>query len=75
MAVRNVANHLPDEVIDTLLTTCREHVHIFQRYFKVKGKLLGEDITRYDIYAPLGEQTHIEYDDGIKQLRKCSGTL
>jgi len=73
MAVRNVANHLPDKVIDTLLTTCREHVHIFQRYFKVKGKLLGENLTRYDIYAPLGEQTQISYEDGVKQVENVFG--
>lgn len=54
MAVRNVANDIPDEVIDLLLDVCRENAPLFQRYFRLKAKLLGLDqLKRFDIYAPM----------------------
>ena len=54
ISVRNLANDLPDEVVDTLLDVCRRNVGIMQRYFKLKAGWLGmEKLRRYDIYAPL----------------------
>ena len=52
--VRNVANDLPDEAVETLLDVCTESAPIFQRYFRLKAKWLGlEKLRRYDLYAPL----------------------
>jgi oligoendopeptidase F len=54
IAARNVGNDLPDPVVDTLLSVCRENAAIFQRYFRLKAGWLGlEKLRRYDIYAPL----------------------
>jgi oligoendopeptidase F len=54
MSVRNLGNHLPDAVVDTLLEVCRENATIFRRYFKLKARWLGtEKLRRYDIYAPV----------------------
>ncbi|MDK1027790.1 MAG: M3 family oligoendopeptidase [Anaerolineae bacterium] len=54
IAVRNLANDIPDSVVDTLLDVARKNVGIFQRYFKLKAKVLGMDkLRRYDIYAPV----------------------
>ena len=56
IAVRNVANDIPDEAVDTLLDVARKNAPLFQRYFKLKAKWLGVDkLRRYDIYAPLAE--------------------
>jgi oligoendopeptidase F len=56
IAVRNLANDIPDEVVDTLLQVCQEQVGIFQRYFQWKARALGMDVLRrYDIYAPVSE--------------------
>jgi oligoendopeptidase F len=54
IAVRNLANNIPDEVIDTLLGVCRRNASVFQRYFALKAKTIGMDrLRRYDIYAPV----------------------
>ena len=54
ISARNVVNDLPDEVVETLLSVCRNNANIFQRYFKMKAQWLGLDkLRRYDIYAPL----------------------
>ena len=56
LSARNLGNDIPDEVVDTLLDVCRKNAPIFQRFFRLKAKLLGVDkIQRYDIYAPVAE--------------------
>lgn len=56
IAHRNLANDLPDAVVDTLLDVCRANNGVFQRYFKLKAGWLGMDkLRRYDIYAPLAQ--------------------
>jgi len=56
LSARNLANDLPDEVIETLLETCRLNTGVFERFFKLKAKLLGMDkLRRYDIYAPVAK--------------------
>jgi oligoendopeptidase F len=62
IAARNVGNDLPDAVVDTLLSVCRQNAGLFQRYFKLKAHWLGIDkLRRYDIYAPLA-QSEKKYD-------------
>lgn len=54
IAARNLANDIPDRVVDTLLEVAQRNAPIFQRFFKLKARLLGMDrLRRYDIYAPL----------------------
>lgn len=56
IAVRNLRNDVPDEVVETLLRVSRQNRDIFQRYFRVKARALGMDrLRRYDVYAPVGE--------------------
>jgi len=56
ISARNLANDLPDEVIELLLETCRQNTDVFQRFFRLKARLLGmEKLRRYDIYAPVAE--------------------
>jgi oligoendopeptidase F len=56
ISARNLANDLPDEVIDLLLETCRKNTALFERFFKLKARLLGmEKLRRYDIYAPVAK--------------------
>jgi len=56
MAVRNLSNDIPDKAVDTLLGVARKNAGIFQRYFKMKAKVLGMDtLRRYDIYAPVAK--------------------
>jgi oligoendopeptidase F len=70
IAVRNMANDIPDAAVDTLLDVARRNASLFQRYFKLKAEWLGlEKLRRYDIYAPLAasDQT-IEYGDAVKMV-------
>ena len=54
ISMQNLANDIPDPVVDTILDVCRQNADLFQRYFKLKAKWLGVDkLRRYDIYAPL----------------------
>ena len=55
IAVRNLANDIPDEVVDTLLEVAQKNTDLFQRFFRLKARWLGvERLRRYDIYAPAG---------------------
>ncbi len=56
IAVRNLANHLPDDVVETLLAVARENAAVFRRFFQLKARWLGmERLRRYDIYAPVAK--------------------
>ncbi len=56
IAVRNLSNDIPGDVIETLLEICRLNAPVFQRYYRLKAKWLGmERLRRYDIYAPVIE--------------------
>src|SRR5687767_1390673 len=54
IAARNLGNDIPDDVVDTLLDVARKNASVFQRFFKIKARLLGmKQLRRYDIYAPI----------------------
>ncbi len=56
ISARNLANDIPDAVIDTLLTVAERNADVFQRYFRLKARWLGlERLRRYDIYAPVAQ--------------------
>ena len=62
LAVRNLANDIPDDVVDTLLEVCQDNISVFQRFFDLKARWLGmERLRRYDIYAPV-VKTDKKYD-------------
>lgn len=67
MAVRNLANDVPDEVVDLLLEVSRQNASIFQRYFRLKARWLGmKQLRRYDIYAPvIKTEKRFAYADAI----------
>ena len=68
IAVRNTANHVDDKSISTLIEVCSNNIGIFQDYFKFKAKEMGlKKLTRFDLYAPLGEvNEEYGYDQAIK---------
>ncbi|MCO5182217.1 MAG: M3 family oligoendopeptidase [Candidatus Promineofilum sp.] len=54
ISARNLANDIPDNVVDVLLGVCADNNDLFQRYFKLKAGWLGvKRLRRYDIYSPL----------------------
>lgn len=55
ISVRNLSNDLPDAAVDALLSVCQKNISIFQRYFRLKAKLLKlNKMSRYHVYAPIG---------------------
>ncbi len=62
LAVRNLGNDIPDDVVDTLLDVCQQNSAVFQDFFRLKARWLNmEKLRRYDIYAPV-VQTDKKYD-------------
>ncbi len=56
MSARNLVNDIPDAVVNTLLDVAQRNAGIFQRFFRLKARLLGvEKLRRYDIYAPVAK--------------------
>ena len=70
IAVRNLANDLPDAVVETILKVIANNAPVFQRYFKLKARWLGlERLRRYDLYAPVGgAQKEISYDTAVNMV-------
>ncbi len=56
MQPRHLANEIKGEVVDALMTASERYHSTVQRYYKLKGKLLGIDqLYDYDRYAPIFE--------------------
>ncbi len=66
--VRHLGNDVPAGAVEALLDVTREHVDLFQRYFRLKAGWLGMDrLRRYDIYAPLAStDRRISYAEGVE---------
>ena len=53
-APRHLANEVSPAVVEALLTAVERHQEMVQRYYRLKGRLLGiEPLYDYDRYAPL----------------------
>jgi len=70
ISARNLANDLPDEVIELLLKVARKNIGTFQRFFKLKAKLLGmKKLRRYDVYAPIAKADKpYPYEKAVKKV-------
>jgi oligoendopeptidase F len=54
MGPRHLANEISDAVVNALMTAAERHHGDFQRYYRLKGRLLGLDqLYDYDRYAQL----------------------
>jgi oligoendopeptidase F len=70
ISARNLGNDLPDAVIETLLKVAEKNTDVFQRFFKLKAKLLGmKKLRRYDVYAPIAKSDkHFDYDKATEKV-------
>jgi len=70
ISARNLVNDIPDEVVDTLLQVCQRNAPIFQRYFRLKARLLGvERLRRYDLYAPVsGSDKKYDFKTAVEMV-------
>lgn len=54
MTPRNLANEISDAVVEALMSATERSYSLVQRYYRLKGRLLGLDaLYDYDRYAPL----------------------
>jgi oligoendopeptidase F len=64
-----IANDVDQQTIDSLMRTIENRVGLYQRYLRLKAKLMGLDkLANYDIVAPLPNAPDMEYD--WKEARK-----
>ncbi|MDR2455710.1 MAG: M3 family oligoendopeptidase [Deltaproteobacteria bacterium] len=73
-AVRDKANDLSREVVDSLLRVCRQRApEVFGRYFRKKAQRLNLPVlTRYDLYAPLVAQgPQMPFKEGLELVREA----
>jgi oligoendopeptidase F len=77
LSVRNLGNDLPDAVVDTLLSVCRQNAGLFQRYFRIKARYLGMDkLRRYDIYAPFARsEKRYTFQEGADMMFASLGAF
>ncbi len=65
-------NHIPLEVFSNLIEIFKKQLPVWQRYWRVRRKMLGYDqLHEYDIKAPLSKPLHLEYDQAIDWI--CEG--
>ena len=64
IASRNFSNTLSDETVKMLLDLIREKRNVFQKYFRLKSKVLKLKHSRYHTYAPyiLKDKKKYDYD-------------
>ena len=55
ISMRNSENEVGDEVVQKLIDITTENYHIVEKYYKWKSRVLGEELTPADVYAPIGE--------------------
>jgi len=75
ISARNLHNDIPDEVVETLLLVSKKNTDIFQRFFKLKARLLGmKNLRRYDIYAPISQSNkEFAFDKAIDLILDSFG--
>lgn len=79
ISARNIGNNLDDKTVDSLLATCKKNAYLFQKFFKLKAKLLHtKQLRRYDLYAPIviksnkksAKEQHYSYDTAVNLVLK-----
>ena len=57
-----IANDVDQQAIDSLMNTIEKNVCLYQRYLKLKAKLMGLDkLANYDVVAPLPNAPEMDY--------------
>jgi oligoendopeptidase F len=57
-----IDNDVDQQIIDSLMNTIEKNVGLYQRYLRLKAKLLGVDkLANYDVVAPLPEAPEMDY--------------
>jgi len=65
ISMRNFANQIPDETVESLLKVCTEERGVFGRFFELKAKEMGvKKLSRFDLYCPRkGKEKEYEFGE------------
>ena len=69
MSPRNIAENLEDETVNILLEQLQQRIYpLYQRFLRLKKKVLGIDVMRtWDLYAPIGKTSKkFEFTKGVE---------
>jgi oligoendopeptidase F len=77
ISARNLFNAVPDDVVSTLLETCRKNAVVFQRFFRLKARWLKVDrLRRYDVYAPIAKSDKTyDYNEAAELVLDSFGSF
>lgn len=77
MAHRNLENEIDAATVEALLGACERNFGIVQRYYKLKGKLLGVGrLKDFDRYAPvIGDMPHTDWDRCRRMVLESFGAF
>lgn len=69
ISIRNLANDLSDETVETFLDVCSDNTRVFQSYFEWKAKTLRHGLSRYHVYAPFpSTQQKWSFEEGYQTV-------
>ncbi len=69
MRSRNLANEIPDESVESLLSACVDRYPLVARYYRLKAKLLGlPSLADFDRYAPLPQAAGTRSFDEARRI-------
>lgn len=68
MSQRNLREELDDEVVNILLSQVQNSYPIFQKYLRIKAKLLGKKkLMNWDMFAPISsEKKEYPFEENLK---------
>ncbi|MDR1044375.1 MAG: M3 family oligoendopeptidase [Candidatus Adiutrix sp.] len=72
--VRHKANDLSPAAVEALLNCTRRNISLFGDFFRLKARVLGlgEQLRRYDLYAPLtADRASIDFSEGLSEVLKA----
>ena len=66
-------NNVPEKVFHNLIETCRKHLPVWHKYWRVRREALKQkDLQPYDIWAPLTQKPpKISYEQAVEWI--CDG--
>jgi oligoendopeptidase F len=74
---RHLANELDKETVDLVVSMCRRHYGLVERFYNVKRDILGlPELTHIDRYAPLFEaEERVEWDKARQIILNAFGSF
>ncbi len=63
ISMRNLSNEVSDDVVDKLIEVTTSNTDLVSEYYKWKASYMKEELTLADIYAPIGEEKEVSFEE------------